>query len=279
MKFFILFVFGSIFLPAYVSAASFFFETKEVPSVGNTIVVSVQATSSALINALDGGIAFNPTYLEVLDVSTGGSIFTMWPRTPVYSNATGRIFFTGGNQKGWKGEGVVFTIVMRTKKVGLSDIFFTDATAAYKADGKGTIEPSIYGSYGVNIVNGTSSIDSWQAVLDDDNQSPTKLVVAGGRSKDIFDNKYFITFSALDAQSGVDHYEIKERTKAPVIAESPYVLAHQSLFEVVRVAAVDKAGNKTTVTYFPLVDSIYAKIVAILSFMILVWFSIKKRHA
>src|SRR5262249_47050520 len=71
----------------------------------------------------------------------------------------------------------------------------------------------------------------------------------------IFDGKYFITFSTIDKQTGVDYYEVLEQdangniqgTTTPAIwkrATSPYLLADQSLQSAVMVRATDKAGNQ-----------------------------------
>ena len=93
---------------------------------------------------------------------------------------------------------------------------------------------------------------------------------------DIYNGKNYIIFSTNDKQSGVDHYEILEikpteavgqepklkwyerllgqKKKAPAWIESemPYVLKDQSLKSIVKVRAVDKAGNERTVEYIPL---------------------------
>ncbi|HHE65575.1 MAG TPA: hypothetical protein ENL09_06080 [Bacteroidetes bacterium] len=93
----------------------------------------------------------------------------------------------------------------------------------------------------------------------------------------IYDGKYFIVFSTVDKQTGLDHYEILEITPEELekikkedggIAnffnklfgkweeksswkegESPYLLADQSLGSVIKVKAIDKAGNERLVEY------------------------------
>ena len=77
-------------------------------------------------------------------------------------------------------------------------------------------------------------------------------------------NKYWISFNTTDKQTGIDHYEIMEepltqfgsfqwgRADAPWIEErSPYVLDDQSLNSIIRVKAIDKAGNEYIANLIP----------------------------
>ena len=228
----------SIFLPASVAAAEFSFSTKDSIAKGETFIVEVHASSVVLLNVLDGGIVFNPDYVEVTDISTGNSPFTLWPRSPVYSNSTGRIYFTGGNSSGWKGEGTVFAIVMKAKKAGLSELFFTDKTTAYRDDGKGTLEESVFKSYGLHIGSEVSTSNEWQEALAQDITPPQDLRVEIGRSEHMFNNAYFISFGAIDHGTGIDHYEIQEGDQAAGITESPYVLTSPTLKERITITAL-----------------------------------------
>lgn len=70
------------------------------------------------------------------------------------------------------------------------------------------------------------------------------------------EGKKYLVFSAIDATSGIDHYEVSEiglnwlgsveSKQEPEwkIAESPYLLEDQNLRSVVKIKAIDKAGNK-----------------------------------
>ncbi len=79
-----------------------------------------------------------------------------------------------------------------------------------------------------------------------------------------FTGNYFIVFSTTDKQTGISHYEIMEEpaeefkhfswggVDAPwVTANSPYVLQDQSLNSIIRVKAIDKAGNEYVATLIP----------------------------
>lgn len=64
----------------------------------------------------------------------------------------------------------------------------------------------------------------------------------------IHGGKYVLVFSTTDAESGIDHYEVKEGLLRWERAESPYVLPLQHLPKIIVVKAVDRAGNETQET-------------------------------
>ena len=77
-----------------------------------------------------------------------------------------------------------------------------------------------------------------------------------GQSRDLFDGKYFIIFNTLDADSGVDHYELYESQREFKVeelthhseikwrrSENPAALSDQTLRSFVYVKAVDRSGN------------------------------------
>ena len=76
-----------------------------------------------------------------------------------------------------------------------------------------------------------------------------------GRDPAIFEGKYFLSFATTDKTSGIDYFEILEadrrgfirgttRKAERKIGKSPYVLEDQSLQSIIKVKAVDKAGNE-----------------------------------
>ena len=79
---------------------------------------------------------------------------------------------------------------------------------------------------------------------------PKEFEVKIGQDPTMYEGKYFVSFSTTDETSGIDHYEILEtRGKGQVewkIAESPCVLEDQSLQSIIRIKAIDKAGNERT---------------------------------
>ncbi|MFQ6084081.1 MAG: cohesin domain-containing protein [Candidatus Aminicenantia bacterium] len=116
-----------------------------------------------------------------------------------------------------------------------------------------------------------------------DTVSPEPFEPEIGQDKAVFGGKYFLSFATVDKMSGIDYYEILEtRDKEQEtwkIGESPYLLEDQSLQNVIKVKAVDKAGNERMAeivppekpTPFP-----YWVVVIILVGIGVVWWLIKK---
>jgi len=85
--------------------------------------------------------------------------------------------------------------------------------------------------------------------------SPEEFKPEIGKASAVFEGKYFLSFVTQDRMSGVAHYEILEADKRGYqrgttrkaewkVGESPYLLEDQSLRSVIKVKAVDKAGNE-----------------------------------
>jgi hypothetical protein len=64
----------------------------------------------------------------------------------------------------------------------------------------------------------------------------------------VFGGLYYIVFSTVDKQSGVDHYEVFENGAWEKVV-SPYKLPDQSLKSEIKVKAIDKAGNERVGDY------------------------------
>jgi len=88
-----------------------------------------------------------------------------------------------------------------------------------------------------------------------DTTPPEALEPQIGQEPKVFEGKYFIAFSTIDKQTGIDYYEILEADKRGYQrgtirkaewkkGSSPYLLEDQSLRSVIKVKAVDKAGNE-----------------------------------
>jgi len=107
--------------------------------VGNTFSVSVKVNAQGMpINAGDGVINFSPDELEVVSISKSGSIFTLWPQEPTFSNKIGKIEFAGGSPQPFSGtSGQILTIIFRGKRETVAKVNFSSGSVL-AADGKGT---------------------------------------------------------------------------------------------------------------------------------------------
>lgn len=243
-----------LILPAqYVHAASssFVLSTGQV-RVGDVFVAELNlADLEQKINAMDGLIIFDPAFLQVKDVSTGDSVFKLWPRTPDFTSIEGKIMFTGGVPSGTMG-GSIVKIAFLAKKAGQANFYLSDDSALYLNDGKGTKTSAQNQKVALTVLESDGSVpaqNTWQESLSSDKISPKNLIIQLGKDPYTFDGKYFISFFAEDKESGIDHYEVKEGDKDFVTTASPYVLTDQSLKSKIFVKAVDKAGNAKTVEF------------------------------
>jgi hypothetical protein len=116
-------------------------------NVGSTfsIKVIVDSGGGTGINAADGIITFDASYLSVTGLGKTNSIFTLWTQEPTFSNSKGEISFGGGNPQAFKGTfGTIFTITFKALKEGDTKVKFSSGSVL-AADGMGTNVLSSYG--------------------------------------------------------------------------------------------------------------------------------------
>lgn len=251
------FLVASAALPKIVLAASLYFSITPAEIHQNDVFVAEVKVSSPQekINVADGILSFNKDILEVAGISTGDSIFSLWTRTPIFSNDTGVIMFTGGAPTGFQGqEGEILKIVFLAKEKGRANLAFADDFALYLNDGKGTrIKPQTE-PIAISVLEhpeGIAPKDEWGEILANDKTSPSDIEINLGRDPSLFDNKFFISFFATDEGSGIKSYEVKEGEGDFIKSESPYVLKDQSLGKSVFVRVTDKAGNYKLAQFNP----------------------------
>ncbi len=133
-------VFGFSRAQTRPSASLFFAMTGGTFRVGESFNLGIRLSSpDETCNAAQGTIRFSNNLLEVVRVSQAGSIFTLWPQAPTFSNADGTISFAGGlPNPGFKGgSALIFTVTFRGKKQGTADVNFSSGTILAN-DGFGT---------------------------------------------------------------------------------------------------------------------------------------------
>lgn len=108
--------------------------------VGTTFSVSVNVESSVqAMNAASGVVSFPWNKLEVVSISKQGSIFSLWPAEPSFSNSQGTISFEGiVLNPGYTGaNGKILTITFRARSAGEANISFSSGSVLAN-DGTGT---------------------------------------------------------------------------------------------------------------------------------------------
>ncbi|MDP2704450.1 MAG: cohesin domain-containing protein [bacterium] len=247
-----IFAVGFLSGPPTVQAATTVYFDSENSAVyaGDTFLVNIKiSTPDTPINAVDGTILYDNSVLEIKEISTGNSLLTLWPKPPTFSNESGSLSFVGGVSGGFQSDGGnILRIVFIAKSEGEAKIDFLDGFSIFLNDGQGTSINPWLRPLSLNISKRPAEIpakDEWQDLIEKDKISPEFVEAIIGQDSFLFDNQYFVSFFAIDKESGIAYYEIKEGDRGFIRAESPYLLKDQSLKETVQIKAVDKAGNES----------------------------------
>lgn len=256
---------------------------------GDAIEMSIRLDTDESIgecvNAVDAVITYSESIVPV-DISTGNSIFSMWVERPTINQAERTITFAGGIPNGYCGrvEGdprltnTLATIIMRSPGFAIgggsteeasndiATVSFTEATTAYLNDGLGTkADLTTYAAQiQLNRTAGPGIVDPWRDAVGQDTIPPEPFTIYLDKDDRAFNGRYYISFNTTDKQTGIDSYQVMEepiselnsfnwgRADAPwITTRSPYVLKDQSLNSVIRVRALDKAGNERIATLLP----------------------------
>jgi hypothetical protein len=222
---------------------------------GDTFIASVRIdTDGECINATNVEISYPTDKLRAVDFSRGGSILSLWIEEPQLDTENGTVKFAGGVPGGYCGRiqgdpvisnvlgRIVFSVVQGPQ--GGARVRLLPETRAYLNDGLGT-EVSLSGQDALYTIgqNATLPENEWLTQVGADEIPPDSFDVLIDSTRGVFGGKYYIVFSTVDKQSGLDHYEIFERGAWKRV-ESPYQLRDQSLRNPVEVKAIDKAGNE-----------------------------------
>ena len=122
--------------------------------------------------------------------------------------------------------------------------------------------------------------------------SPEEFKPEIGKASAVFEGKYFLSFATVDKMSGIDYYQVLEADRGGYqfgtkkkaewkIAKSPYLLEDQSLRSVIKVKAIDKAGNERIAEILPPPPKLTWKDIIIPLLILIgigiIWWLIRKR--
>ncbi len=239
-----------------------------------SIRLDTDEAAGECINAVDAVVSYSESIIPV-DITVGKSIFPIWVEAPVINKENRTISFAGGIPNGYCGRvqgdpnltNTLVEIFFRAPgmQVGggearsAATVQFTDATTAYLNDGKGT--QANLQKFGANFTLadtvGAEILDPWSTDVQSDELPPEDF----SASIESINNQWYVVFNTTDKQTGISHYEVIEESykqsklfnfgaaNAPwVKTKSPHLLKDQSRNSVVRVRAIDKAGNEYIVT-------------------------------
>ena len=109
-------------------------------SIGDTATLWIAVnTEGVAINNAEAVIQYPTDLVEILSVSRGSSIFSLWVEEPTFSNSTGIVSFNGGKPTpGYTGSsGNIISVTVRAKKAGQATFSYSGA-AVRADDGLGT---------------------------------------------------------------------------------------------------------------------------------------------
>jgi len=262
---FIFIVFSLIAWPAH-SAILYLDPFESTYNLGDTFIQEIKLdTQGEHINAVEVHIEYPEEQLEVREFAKANSVLTLWAQEPEYKE--GQLSFIGGVPAGYQGnDGVLGKIIFFVKPKRTDDspaegitaeIKFAENNLALLNDGEGT-EARVETRKALVSISprfSTQLIDEWQKEISRDNITPEPFNIEISNNVDVYGGKFFIMFSAVDKQTGIDHYEVFEyRGKKSWVnknAQSPYLLENQKLDGIIRVRAVDEAGNEAIVELRP----------------------------
>ncbi len=267
-----------VMLPLVTKAASLYLSSPNSTVFLNDVFaveVRLNLDQEKSINAVDVYLNYPANLLQVVDISYGNSILNIIPQQPAIDAQAGVIHFGGGITNGYTGKipgdpglsnlltKIIFQVIETPVTSGPIQIVLDPKSTVFLNDGLGTPAQLSLNNFTLNITESPDNpnINEWQVTLSQDKIPPEAFSVKLSHNSLIYDNKYFITFNTTDKQTGLDHYEVKETQNRHETehettinwqrAESPYLLKDQSLKSIIKVKAVDKAGNEIIETMAP----------------------------
>lgn len=274
-------------LPITTEAASLYIDPARSELYrGDSVVLNVRLNvdrdAGECVNTIDAVLNY-PDSLDPVAVSVGDSIVSLWPEKPKINRDNNTITLAGGIPNGYCGRvdgdprltnnivKLVFRLPGFAIGAGGSDlsatatVSFAEQTTVYLNDGRGTrIAPTTYpATIALNREASTNLQNEWQQSIDSDDIPPEPFSIALSKNPA---GKYIVSVNTTDKQTGIEEYQIMEepldqfgsfawgRADAPWITmERPenYILRDQSLNSIIRVQAIDKAGNQTLATLVP----------------------------
>lgn len=269
-----------VFSGHYAHAASFSVSVdKDQITISESVRVDVFIDSeNEQINTIAGTLAVDSAIVEVDKILIGNSMVTFWVDQPTITPQSGTIVFSGVVPGGITTEkGYLFSVIMTGKKSGELPISIVSPTVLLH-DGNGTKVNTVVKNITIPVVSGGVSNQKSYAVID--TVAPEPFEITRTRDSALFDNTWFIVFTAQDKGSGIDRYEICESLISKCIQEkSPYQLSRQSNWYFITVRAFDNQDNMQVAFLVSKNIKITIASVIILGILVMIYvFFIKKRR-
>jgi len=241
---------------SYSQAATLYLEPQfQGVRPGDIFIEQVRLDTEKPINAVEFYLDFPPEFLEALDFSTGNSVLSIWAKGPIINQQAGTIYFVGGTPKGIEEDNLLGKIIFQAKEIEIeegkeinAEIKLQDNSQVLLNNGLGT--PADLTLRGANVkilpvgLKLEEGPDEWQRELAADNIPPDPFQPQISQDVAGFEGQYLLVFSTVDNQTGINFYQVKEGDRSWQKVKSPYLLTDQELKSVIKVKAIDKAGNE-----------------------------------
>ena len=244
----IIFCYLLMFFASYANASTIsFVAPNDSLGVGDEFLLPLMLDAGNNdLNAISGDIIFSDDTLAITNIITANSAVTLWVEQPKISGNS--VVFSGVMPGGYKNvidpvtkgnnPGILFILSVKVVGSGTGKIFFNEVHS-YINDGKATETETTTIPFVIDLAKFGNKLN----INLDDHNSPLAFIPIITSSPDVYGGKNVVVFSTTDKETGIDHYEVSEGNNDWVRAESPYLLSDQSLYSLVRVKAVDQAGN------------------------------------
>lgn len=257
----VLIVIVCFFVPSKINAATLSISPNSATvSVGKTVSVKVFVdTEGKSINNGEATILFPVDILDVVSITKGSSIFTLWVEEPKFSNTTGKISFNGGvPNPGFIGQnGYIATITFKAKNQGTASIVFSDG-AVRENDGLGTdILVRKFGS-NINIKTAIKPKAKEEVKIPPPpvvNEKVIPIISEFNPTIRFEGNQGFVKLSNEENVSNVDYYSISIDDAPNLRVEKKQLINHEYYLPILNegihslvIMTFDKTGKNTEST-------------------------------
>lgn len=244
---------------------------------GQKVEISVTVdTQGADINALEGDLLL-PADMTMVDILDSSELISFWLEKPSY--LAGKIHFSGVTPGGFKGQGILFRVLVRAEKDQKVDFSLANLQVLLN-DGQGTSIPAESNILSVGFLLDESLSSKEVDVTISDKEMPESFTPLISRLDQIEPGIFFLVFDTQDKGTGIDRYEVREGWRLYEPAVSPYRLKNQKLNDDIYVKVFDKAGNQRVVKVLAFNDKYwYEKIefYGIILVVIFAYFILRKK--
>ncbi len=278
IKYFLAMAISFFFAPYISHAAQIYFDpSQKNVNYGDTFVLNVRLDNNReCVNAVEVTIQYDNNIIEAVDFSRGESLITLWVDPPAIDHTQGTVTFSGGIPGGYCGRiigdpglsNMLGKIIFNTTGNQISsnpgdvaEISISKKSKVLLNDGLGTpADLQIQNAYVTVLEAGGFVTNEWVDQISKDTIPPQAFEIRVHQDANVENEQYFIVFTTIDKQSGIDHFEVFESSLANpgyevgtnkpaqwrVISgnEQYYVLRDQTLKSKVIVKAIDKANNE-----------------------------------